>query len=188
MCTSTPVDVPDPPFRFFEGLVPRLGWGLGTRLETSAGAVWRKYGGTGSPKLWSSCSLGKKKWVIVYLAYYFTDSWVRVRTYWCSHAAQLSWEMVGAVVHFKTNTWPSSPMTPYCLMSDVPRASMTQDPVPAFIYTEPPACSSPQGYTMYQHDRVDHKLCSYLFFTKTSFLIIASIAVSDEARVTVYLE
>ena len=25
MYTSTPADVPDPPFRFFEGLVPRLG-------------------------------------------------------------------------------------------------------------------------------------------------------------------
>ena len=39
MYTSTPADVPDPPFRFFEGLAPRLqtpflvrGWGLGTRL------------------------------------------------------------------------------------------------------------------------------------------------------------
>ena len=25
MYTSTPADVPDPPFRFFEGLAPRLG-------------------------------------------------------------------------------------------------------------------------------------------------------------------
>ena len=31
MYTSTPADLPDPPFRFFEGLVPRLDIHKGTR-------------------------------------------------------------------------------------------------------------------------------------------------------------
>ena len=79
MYTSTPTDLPDPPFRFFKGLVPRLFWlcgGLGNNFALKCFEHWNVALGVDEYTVWYNMKIGIVITLVVLKTLVLEHAWV----------------------------------------------------------------------------------------------------------------